>query len=194
MSVVSVSPGMEARFATKYRVDEELGCWLWTGMIHGGSPLMKGDGGRAALTVNAAVVSYVMHHRPLAEGERILRQCGNFDCVNPGHLEAITSASHAPERFLAKVDKRPGGCWIWTASKRRLGYGQFWDGERLTMAHQWSYLHHVGPVPAGVELDHLCRVPSCVNPAHLEPVTHQVNIARAAARKTHCPNGHPYAG
>ena len=78
------------------------------------------------------------------------------------------------------------------------GYGQFWDGTRLVRAHRFAYEQIVGPIPDGLQLDHLCRVRSCVNPAHLEPVTCQVNLLRgtgASARnaiKTHCPQGHAY--
>lgn len=66
------------------------------------------------------------------------------------------------------------------------------------MAHRVVYEHELGPIPAGLTLDHLCRVRSCVNPAHLEPVTIGVNVLRGntfAARQvalTACPAGHPY--
>ena len=67
------------------------------------------------------------------------------------------------------------------------------------LAHVFAYKLLVGVVPGGLELDHLCRVPACVNPAHLEPVTHAENLMRSPvaptainARKTHCPQGHPY--
>lgn len=107
------------------------------------------------------------------------------------------------ERFWAKVDKngptpseRPdlGPCWVWTARlDQRFPYGKFHvDRERHTVnAHQWSYETLIGPVPDGLELDHLCRNPPCVNPAHLEPVTHAENMRRSGpATKTHCVNGH----
>lgn len=62
-------------------------------------------------------------------------------------------------------------------------------------AHRWSYAVHVGPIPDGLDLDHLCRVRNCMNPEHLEPVTRQVNSARGEtgkhmADRTHCPQGH----
>lgn len=103
------------------------------------------------------------------------------------------------ERFWNKVDKRGDDeCWLWTASDNGLGYGCFWNGERQTYAHRFAYELLVGPIPKGLHLDHLCRTPSCVNPAHLEPVTAQINLLRgvgASARhaaKTHCPQGHSY--
>ena len=98
--------------------------------------------------------------------------------------------------FWPKVNKAgPGDCWIWTASKDRLGYGKF--GRPSVLAYRFSYELHRGKIPSGLELDHLCRNPSCVNPEHLEAVTHRVNMLRGIgpsavnARKTHCKQGHP---
>ena len=104
-------------------------------------------------------------------------------------------------RFEAKVEPEPNsGCWIWVGSRCGHGYGYLWVLAlgRTTKAATLAYEHFVGPVPAGYELDHLCRVRCCVNPAHLEPVTHRINMLRgntpaaAHAAKTACPNGHPY--
>lgn len=103
------------------------------------------------------------------------------------------------DRFLTKIRlNEETGCWEWTASRfSATGYGQFYVGPGLgsTVAHKWGYEHFIGSVPAGLELDHLCRVRFCVNPEHLEPVTRQENLARSPlghAAKTHCPQGHPY--
>lgn len=110
--------------------------------------------------------------------------------------------------FWKKVDKdgttpdhRPdlGPCWIWTAASHA-GRGQFRYGGKLYKAHRYAYELLVGPIPDDLELDHLCVNLICVNPAHLEPVTHRVNVQRAAIGgvalknidKTHCPKGHPY--
>jgi hypothetical protein len=72
-----------------------------------------------------------------------------------------------------------GHCWLWTAGLDPDGYGKFRaPGEQS--AYRWSYTYHVGPIPEGLELDHLCRVRRCVNPWHLDPVTRLVNILRAA--------------
>jgi hypothetical protein len=102
------------------------------------------------------------------------------------------------DRFWAKVD-RTDGCWLWTAGRDGPGYGQLKVDEQTVKAHRFSYELHVGPIPDGLELDHLCRVRHCVNPAHLEPVTHAENCRRGTvgqnmATKTHCPQGHPYEG
>ena len=89
-----------------------------------------------------------------------------------------------------------GPCWIWTAGKNGMGYGAFHPGyPRQVSAHRWAYELLVGPIPPGLQLDHLCRVPSCVNPRHLEPVTPKVNLNRgynSNQKKTQCPQGHPY--
>jgi hypothetical protein len=109
----------------------------------------------------------------------------------------------AVDRFAEKIALTDTGCIEWLAGTIR-GYGQFYAGrmsydETGTMfAHRWSYEYHVGPIPDGMQLDHLCRNPSCVNPEHLEPVTARENVMRSSgraavnARKTHCPQGHPY--
>ena len=103
-----------------------------------------------------------------------------------------------PDRFLAKIVAYPHGCWIWQASTTHNGYGQFWVGGRMVKAHRFAYEMFVGPIPEGLELDHLCRVRNCVNPAHMEPVTHAENVRRGEsfsainAGKTHCPHGHAY--
>ena len=107
--------------------------------------------------------------------------------------------SSVSDRFLAKIVADPRGCWIWQATTNADGYGQFRVGDRMVKAHRFAYELLVGPIPNGLELDHLCRVRNCVNPAHMEPVTHTENVRRGEAGKhhrdrTHCPQGHPYAG
>lgn len=101
-------------------------------------------------------------------------------------------------RFWSKVDfDGPDGCWLWRATLDTAGYGRFRAAEARSMvsAHRRAYMRLVGPIPEGLVLDHLCRVRNCVNPAHLEPVTHEENCRRgenAQRDKTHCPQGHPY--
>lgn len=95
----------------------------------------------------------------------------------------------ADARFWAKVDKTgDDGCWIWRACTYPSGHGAF--GFRGLpspdiAAHRYSYARLVGSVPLGLELDHLCGTPGCVNPAHLEPVTHRENILRGDAPIAH---------
>lgn len=85
-----------------------------------------------------------------------------------------------PERFWAKVEKTET-CWLWHGYRNKLGYGRVGDPKdtrRNVMAYRVAYELERGPIPPGFELDHLCRVPACVNPAHLEAVTHRENVMR----------------
>lgn len=100
------------------------------------------------------------------------------------------------ERFWRYVERGPG-CWEWKASKDRKGYGHFSARERgkglTVVAHRISYELLVGPIPDGLTLDHLCQNTSCVNPAHLEPVTVQENLRRGKERRPAwrlCKRGH----
>lgn len=98
------------------------------------------------------------------------------------------------DRFMEKVEVDPStGCWLWTGAIHPLGYGRFWMGERgksAISAHTAAWLLLRGPIPEGLEPDHLCRVRRCVNVDHLEPVTHQENILRSV--QPHCVHGHPF--
>ena len=86
------------------------------------------------------------------------------------------------ERLTDKIDAR-GDCWEWTAATGGKGYGYGWcsNDKRMKGAHRLIWELLVGPIPEGLTLDHLCRNKLCVNPDHLEPVTHQVNILRGNA-------------
>lgn len=101
-------------------------------------------------------------------------------------------------RFWSKVSVTGiSRCWFWKASLRRAGDGQFKYNGKMIAAHRLSYELLVGVIPKGLELDHLCRNRSCVNPYHLEPVTHLENMRRGiggwnSSIKIHCPRGHMY--
>lgn len=102
-------------------------------------------------------------------------------------------------RFWIKVNKT-AYCWLWAGSTNGLGYGEMRIKGTKYYAHRLSYSLHKGLIPTKYDIDHLCRNPSCVNPDHLESVTHIVNVRRGKAvgprlnkRKTHCKNGHDYA-
>lgn len=90
------------------------------------------------------------------------------------------------------------GCWLWTGAIVRRGYGVVRRGGRTLKAHRYIYQLLRGPIPSGLEIDHLCRVTSCVNPDHLEPVTKAENLRRGNslsavnARKVTCVRGHPF--
>lgn len=127
------------------------------------------------------------------------------------HGTPIVIKPSAEERFMAKVEKSDGDdCWMWIGSYDKAGgYGKFWLGNTKTGAHRASYELFVGPIPPGMDIDHLCHSfectegvacshRRCVNPAHLEPVTHRENMLRGRGwagqqvRRTHCPRGHEY--
>lgn len=95
---------------------------------------------------------------------------GTFCCEDP------------EERFWPKVHLEDtifpeNGCMLWTGAKSD-GYGIFWAEGRNVPAHRWVYERFYGPIPEGLQPDHLCRVRHCVNPNHLEPVTQKVNLNR----------------
>lgn len=105
----------------------------------------------------------------------------------------------ALERFEEKFIPEPNsGCWLWVGARTVAGYGVCGGRKNRQYAHRWAYERWVGAIPAGTEIDHLCRTRCCVNPAHLEAVSHRENILRGvapaaeAARRTHCPEGHAY--
>jgi hypothetical protein len=111
-------------------------------------------------------------------------------------------------RFFHKLDIT-GFCWLWRGKLNEKGYASTTHKGKSTGAHRKAYEMLIGPIPEGLELDHLCRIRHCCNPDHLEPVTHLENVARAKAfrnlahthtraqkakrpegRLTHCKHGH----
>lgn len=103
------------------------------------------------------------------------------------------------ERFIEKVNKTET-CWLWTSGFSLNGYGQFTIDYQTQLAHRIAYELFIGPIPNGLQIDHLCRVRYCVNPQHLEAVTCRENLMRGEthaarlARQTHCKNGHAFEG
>lgn len=119
----------------------------------------------------------------------------------------MTKTTPPAQRFWRKINMRGpmlspylGPCWLCQGWTDWRGYGRFLLNGRKVVAHRFAYEVVRGPIPEGLELDHLCRVTSCVNPAHLEAVTHRENLRRGPqgrgsavmSAKTHCPQGHPY--
>ncbi len=101
--------------------------------------------------------------------------------------------------FMERVQMEPmSGCWLWVGPVSWNGYGECIRAGVRTRAHRDSYEHFVGPIPSGLQIDHLCRQRCCVNPEHLEPVTQRENVLRGEglsakrAAQTHCKYGHEF--
>ncbi len=122
-------------------------------------------------------------------------QCGCGEKTNPAPQTRNGIAKGKPQRFLrghvhqrndAEYLEDPDtGCWIWQLGKTAAGYGARWDKneERVLLAHRRYYEQEHGPIPPGLEIDHLCRNRACVNPEHLEAVTRTVNVRRGLGAK-----------
>ena len=83
--------------------------------------------------------------------------------AHPGRLQELIRTGYPDD---------PNGCWLWPGAKTHTGYGLVVHDGRARQAHRVAYELHVGPVPGGLMLDHICYERACFNPAHLEPVTH----------------------
>jgi len=101
------------------------------------------------------------------------------------------------ERLWGRIDKTgEGGCWLWTRACNAAGYGAVGRDKKVLLVHRVVYELLVGPIPEGLHLDHLCRVRSCCNPQHLEPVTNRENWLRGQhhvavmLRENKCQRGH----
>ena len=103
-----------------------------------------------------------------------------------------------PEKISRHISYEPNtGCWLWIGADDGHGYALLRRERKTRRAHRFIYELLVGPIPSGLDLDHLCRVRACVNPKHLEPVTRAVNLGRGEHRngsekRTTCPQGHIY--
>jgi hypothetical protein len=146
--------------------------------------------------------------------------CGGKTAIAAKSNAALGRVKGRPMRFIAghnaRLPRRTGPDWkredrgyvtpcrIWQHGRSKAGYGRVSIGsgdQEYTHIVEWTAVN--GPVPDGLELDHLCRQPACGEVTHLEAVTHAENVARGLAgatgaagqlAKTHCPKGHPYSG
>ena len=124
--------------------------------------------------------------------------CGGKTAVPKYNNAAKREVAGVPKPYVSghrarkysgpKYEERDRGydtpCWIWLwGMDSHTGYGQYYGGGRSTHAHRWMYEKMVGPIPAGLHIDHLCRVRECCNPAHMEPVTNGENQRRGANTK-----------
>lgn len=108
-----------------------------------------------------------------------------------------------PIELFNKLDGKfivSNDCWLWLGNINSNGYGVIGYQKKDYLAHRVMFASILGQIPARLTLDHLCRVRNCVNPEHLEPVSHKENCLRGDgptarnARKTHCKYGHPFSG
>lgn len=124
--------------------------------------------------------------------------------ITPGRADQLAGVLNWPsgrsDRFWAKAVTNPEtGCMEWSGYRNDKGYGVVRVVPSIQLAHRVAWTIANGIIPAGLSLDHLCRNRSCINPAHLEPVTHAENIRRSPyptsqtnKLKTHCQHGHEF--
>lgn len=136
--------------------------------------------------------------------------CSVPDCTTPSRARGMCNLHYRrlrrtgrvdrpslEERFFAHVTEDANGCWIFDKVNDK-GYALFHVDRIPVEGHRWCYLFLIGEVPAGLTLDHLCRVRRCVNPWHLDVVPHRINILRGVgpaavnAKRTQCVDGHPF--
>ena len=132
------------------------------------------------------------HRRPCpmsAPHHSTLMKRDSLGKLLPGETQPVA------DRFWAKVHKTDT-CWLWTAAITGTGYGAIGVNGKTVLAHRWAYEQVKGPIPKGMQLDHLCRVRHCVNPDHLEAVTSRENSMRGdhpwvkLSRSGYCKRGH----
>ncbi len=109
------------------------------------------------------------------------------------------------DRFFDMTELDSNGCWLWKGCISKSGYSQFRVSDNghkghTVYGHVYSYEHFYCPIPIGYKLHHTCGIKRCVNPLHLQAMTHREHMhidpnstARKMLAKTHCPQGHPYS-
>lgn len=115
------------------------------------------------------------------------------------HGQNFSAADILPDFLSRRVSEHDRGhdspCFEWSGALH-LGYAWVWFEGQPQLGHRLAYEHAIGPIPDGLVIDHLCRNRCCINPRHLEPVTHAVNIRRSHPNYSTddmsvCPRGHP---
>jgi hypothetical protein len=118
--------------------------------------------------------------------------------LSPQARERIFGPGRFTERARPEGATVSGNCWVWSGALDKKGYPVIGVSGLSSRAHNAAYVLAKGPLPEGMVLDHLCRVPACINPDHLEAVTNAVNVLRGGgfsavnAVKTHCVHGHEF--
>ena len=155
------------------------------------------------MIVKCSICTNELYINPAAyaagKGRFCSRYCHHvFQKGRPQFRKTMTPMDH----FSTKI-KKTSGCWLWAGTIDNNGYGKFEVTierfvRRVFSSHRFSYELYKGPIPAGLHIDHLCRVRNCVNPEHLEVVTPRENVLRGIglsainSKKTHCKNGHEF--
>lgn len=160
--------------------------------------------------VSAHRFSYAAFKGDVGPDKEIDHLCRDRACVNPDHLELVTrkenlrrrDSIYEPEawvgdpikRLMSRVTKSKDSCWVWNGALVR-GYGVINVDGKTEYVHRVVYEAEVGKLVKGITLDHICRNPRCVNPAHLEPVSRSENIRRmnSAIPRDRCRKGHRYS-
>jgi hypothetical protein len=174
----------------EYEVDPDTGCWLMeSNMIDGYVRVHRGP--RLLL---GHVAMYLEYRGKIPRGMTLDHLCRIRNCVNPAHMEVVTQAENSRRVFedskdlmtletLAWKADMDTGCWI--ADKvQRDGYARVFVGRNIVAAHRIVYVRYRGWFADWMQLDHLCRNRSCLNPWHLEPVSRIENVRRAITART----------
>jgi HNH endonuclease len=220
----------EALFMAKVFQDPETGCWLWQGSLKAnGYAQMTVDGRNGLLGHRWAYEHFIgpiakrlvldhlcrirrcvnpAHLEAITQAENMQRWKDNPAAPHEGttwedlrRSRRAVLRAHTDDtivRYFRVTEVEIGGCWLWWGRRSEDGYALVGNSGRRV--HRWAYERFIGPIPEGMQLDHLCRIRHCVNPWHMEPVTSRENTLRGEtitgrnARKTHCPAGHPLEG
>lgn len=144
-------------------IEEETGCWKWTGIIKNGYP--KGPFGSTRKYAYQVIEQKLQPAQTL-----IVPSCKSVACVNPSHLVALPPHDalliHSELLFFSKI-KKSEGCWLWQARVTPSGYASAQYAGKTWSAHRLSYFLHKGPIPPGLLVRHNCDTPICMNPDHL---------------------------
>lgn len=109
------------------------------------------------------------------------------------NYEAAAATPGIEAAIIRRVSMESDDCWLWLGTHNANGYARISVGRRSMYVHRLAVLVFNGPFDPACDIDHLCRTPGCVNPAHLEAVTHRENQSRGmAGPRSHCVHGHEY--